>query len=59
MRWYGTFQYKTKIQKLVSCIFGFNISRSMYANSTVVGSGQDELPGTNKTEMKLQAIFSW
>jgi hypothetical protein len=59
IRWYGTVQYKAHFQKLVSCILGFNISRSMYAGGTAIGSGQDELPGTRKTEMRLQAIFSW
>jgi hypothetical protein len=59
LRWYATIQYKAIIKKLISCIFGFNISHSAYAGDTGIGSGYDELPANGKTEMKLQAIFSW
>jgi len=58
IRWYATVQYKTKINKRLSCIVGFNISRSEYSDGRKVGSGYDELPGNHKTETKLQAIFS-
>lgn len=59
IRWYATAQYKTILKKLISCIFGFNISHSAYAAGTTIGSGQDEIPANGKTEMKLQVIFSW
>lgn len=59
IRWYATFQYKARIRGLGSCIVGWRISQSNYAAGTVVGSGQDQLPGTVRTEMNLQAIFSW
>jgi hypothetical protein len=63
VRWYATVQYKLSISNVikgpVSCIAGLNISRSSYAAGTEIGSGQDLLPGSDKTEWKLQAIFSW
>lgn len=55
-RYYVTCQYKARIRKIKS-IFGLNISRSAYATGTSIGSGQDQLPGSNKTECKLQGIF--
>jgi hypothetical protein len=59
IRWYTTFQYKASLSRIINCIFGLNISRSAYTSGTAIGSGQDLLPGSNKTEMKFQAIFSW
>lgn len=62
-RYYATFQYKAKFLRAlkhpVSCILGFNISRTIYAAGTEIGSGQDLLPGSSKTEGRLQAIFAW
>jgi hypothetical protein len=51
-------QHKTKIQKMLSCTLGLQLAQSIYAQGTTVGSGQDQLPGSRKTELRLQAIFS-
>lgn len=63
LRWMAGFQYKTSfhniIRRKLACIWGLNISRSGYATGTVIGSGQDELPGSRKTEVRLQAIFNY
>jgi hypothetical protein len=62
IRYYINFQYKNLLKrklKPIQCTFGINLSRSEYAAGTSVGSGYDQLPGSNKTEMRVQAIFSW
>jgi hypothetical protein len=51
-------QHKTKIQKSLLCTIGLQLAQSIYATGTTIGSGQDELPGTRKTEFRLQAVFS-
>lgn len=52
------FQHKTKFHKSLSCTIGLQLAQSIYATGTAIGSGQDELPGSRKTEFRLQAILS-
>ena len=51
-------QYKTKIWQSHSCTLGVQLAQSLYEAGTAIGSGQDELPGSRKTEFRLQAVFS-
>ncbi len=59
MRYYLNLRGKIKIRALKNAIadIGLRASNTVYTNKAVIGSGPDEIPGSQKTELKLQLFL--